>query len=185
MLENNPYKWWARDTSFQKFGRQIVGLLAVIWFGAYVTAFFGKRHMEAFIICFFIAYALHQAIKWLAALERTRQLITDKQSGALELLIVTPLRDDPVFTGQRRAYRKKVCGFLMLGSAVSLALLFIVIAEPANLQMRGRDQMIFAEVFLGGLLMLWLDLRVMEKLECLKHCAGKSIRGPCLLPLAS
>ena len=163
LLDANPYQWLAaRDTMFQKFGLRIVGLLAVIWFGAYVTAYFGKKHVEAFIVSFFAAYALHQAIKWLAALEITQQLIIDKQSGAFELLMVTPLQGESVFAGQRRAYRKKMRGSLFLGSMVSLALFIIIFAEPAKLQMQRKDQIIFAELFLGGLMMLWLDLRALE-----------------------
>jgi hypothetical protein len=174
MLDSNPYQWLvARDTSFQKFGLQLVGLLAVIWLGAYVTAFLGKKHVEAFVIAVFVAYALHQAIKWLAALEITRQLIIDKQSGALELIMVTPLPGDAVFTGQRRAYRNKLRVFLLLGSVVSLALVFIVFAESAKLQMQSKDQIIFAELFLGGLMMLWLDLRAMEDVGMAEALRGK------------
>jgi ABC-type transport system involved in multi-copper enzyme maturation permease subunit len=165
LLAVNPYQWLAaRDNSSRKFGWKIAGLLWTVFALATMTSIFSHEHIKPFIVCMFAGYALHQVVKWEGALEATRQIQTDRQSGAWELLLVTPLVEELILQGQRRAFRGKFLGLVSVASLVNISLAVMVLGFPKELQIHGKDRFIFLELFIGGLLALWLDFWTIEQL---------------------
>jgi hypothetical protein len=107
-----------------------------------------------FAITFLLAFALHALFKCMVITEATRRLSEDRQSGALELLLVTPLPPAAIIAGQKAALT-----WCFRSSKVMLAvmnLLLICLALSTG-PMGGSDRLIFVTMFIGGILLLFAD----------------------------
>jgi hypothetical protein len=155
----NPMYWLAtRDVSPRRMALRILVILLPLWLVFYVASYLINSRAETpFIICMFFAYGLHQIIKVFIATEASRRINEDRRSGALELLLVTPLPVRLILEGQmqalRRHFRKPMAVLVLL----NLALCFLVVTNNKGLSIRGEDLVIFLELFLGGIIMLVLD----------------------------
>ncbi len=129
-----------------------------LWAIFLLASFFVRKQAETpFIIALFSAYGLHLVVKVLIATEASRRMNQDRQSGALELLLATPLSVEAILSGQKRALLKHFLKPMALLAAVNLALCVTVITDSGPLHMRGEDQTIFLEILIGGILMLIAD----------------------------
>jgi len=162
LLEENPYLWLAsREKKSRRPAWAIFAAICGLWFCFLFAALKGSGSVPAFIACMFTAYALHQLFKSMVAAEATRQLSADRQSGALELLLVTPLTEEQIIEGQEVALAQR---FRRLGGllfTLNLCLCFAVLLFPEKLRMRGEEQIAFLELFLCGILMLLLDFKTL------------------------
>jgi hypothetical protein len=122
----------------------------------------GTRNIPAFVVCFVTAFGLHVLLKVLVAMEAGRRISEDRQSGALELLLVTTLPINAIIQGQRTALQRHFKRPILLLVALNAALIFTVLCFPGPLAMDGEDQMIFCELFLGGVLLLLLDFAALS-----------------------
>jgi ABC-type transport system involved in cytochrome c biogenesis permease component len=98
----------------------------------------------------------------MVALEATRQLSEDRRSGALELLLATPLPEAQILSGQKQALRRRSQGLQRVLLAVNVCMCLAVLARPKQLSMSPRDQAIFLELFLGGILALFVDFKALQ-----------------------
>lgn len=163
LLETNPYQWLAsRTRSFESLGRALLGLLMVIWFFCLVASVVRIDGKWAFVVCLLTAYAVHQAGKYLVALEAARQFSEDRRSGALELLLITPLPEAQILSGQKRALQRRSRGLRRLLLGVNVCMCLAVMTRSESLKMSPRDQAVFVEIFLGGTLVLWADFRALQ-----------------------
>jgi hypothetical protein len=143
-LEYNPFYWLtSRDRLPSRIATTTIGLLFLIWLGCYGGCYWstGRTRDTCFGIVMFLTYGIHQVLKALIAIEASRRLSDDRQSGALELLLVTPLPVSKILSGQRRA----------LGLTFRWPVIFVAIV---NLCM---FLLITGEKFIGGGLLLVLD----------------------------
>jgi ABC-type transport system involved in cytochrome c biogenesis permease component len=95
-------------------------------------------------------------------LEATRQLSEDRSSGALELLLVTPLPEAQILSGQKQALRRRSQGLQRVLLLVNAGMCVAVLARPEQLQMNSTEQAIFLELFLGGMLALFVDFKALQ-----------------------
>ena len=101
MLEVNPYFWRAARSRTKDL---------LVWILIMGAAFFwlatrpngGDGYFEVGRDIFVIVL-LHAALKWWVTSEACRYLSDDRRSGGLELLLSTPLREEEIVRGQRRA----------------------------------------------------------------------------------
>src|SRR6185436_11763696 len=99
-LGGNPfYSLASRDRSPQAITRVVLRSSLVFWFAFLLAAIFSAKHDPAFATCIFIAYGMHLFLKTLITVEASRRMSEDRQSGALELLLVTPLPVSVILTG--------------------------------------------------------------------------------------
>jgi hypothetical protein len=107
----------------------------------------------------YLAFGLHFAAKVLIATESGRRFHLDRQSGAMELLMVTPLPARDIVAGQRDALRKQFRPALWLISVVNVVTLVVIFATTLGGPGGMPSVEVFAmlEVFIGGMVMLWLD----------------------------
>jgi ABC-type transport system involved in multi-copper enzyme maturation permease subunit len=161
VLEPNPYHWLAsRSSSSELMGQLLFLLLCGVWAAFLVVSIAQKsRTHEAFVVCLFTTYGLHQVGKYFAALETSRQLSEDRLSGALELLLVTPLKESEIRAGHLSALRKRLGPLKALLALMNLAMFLTVLVFSRHLDMDRHDQTIFAELFLGGIVCLFADFR--------------------------
>jgi hypothetical protein len=185
----NPYLWLAsRPRSSEFTSRLLFLLLFAFWLVFLLVSLSLKSGKDAFIACLFSAYAVHQVGKYLAAVEATRQLSEDRQSGALELLLVTPLKESQIESGRSIALWRHLRPLLILLLFVNFGMCLAVWFFPENLSMRGRDQAVFTELFLGGALVLLSDFwalgRVGMPLALRARRHQRAVLATCLRVLA-
>jgi ABC-type transport system involved in cytochrome c biogenesis permease component len=162
-LDAGPYLWLAsRARSSDLLTRLLVGLLVVVWLCFLAPSLVLEDGRAAFVVCLFSAYAVHQVAKYLVALEAARQLSEDRRSGALELLLVTPLPEAQILTGQKHALRRRSRGLQRVLLLVNAGMCLAVLARPKQLQMSSTDQAVFLGLFLGGILVLFADFKALE-----------------------
>ena len=162
-LEVNPYLWLAsRVRACDSLGRALIALLIALWLCFLAPSVVLQDGKAAFVLCLFSAYAVHQVGKYLVALEATRQLSEDRKSGALELLLVTPLPETQILSGQAQALQKRSQGLQRVLLLVNAGMCMAVLARPKQLQMNSTEQAIFLELFLGGILMLYVDFKAFQ-----------------------
>src|SRR5262249_37537972 len=111
--------------------------------------------------------------KFMLASEATRQLNSDKLSGALELLLVTPLPEWQILQGQARALRNRFAGLFLLLFFVNFVLCGAMAILREKLHMSDKDQMIFIELFVGGMVMLFLDFQALSTVGMLVALRAK------------
>jgi len=121
-----------------------------------------SKTVVPFIVCFFTAFGLHVLLKVLIAMEAGRRISEDRQSGALELLLVTTLPVKAILEGQQTALRRNFKRPMLLLAALNGALILAVLSFPGPLRMDGEDQLIFCELFLGGTLLLLVDFAALS-----------------------
>jgi ABC-type transport system involved in multi-copper enzyme maturation permease subunit len=158
-LDYNPSYWLSCRDRFPSFAAKIIiGFLFLIWIGCYAGCYSSSARTRdtCFGIVMFMAYGIHQVLKALIAIEASRRLSEDRQSGALELLLVTPLSISKILSGQRRALRETFRWPMVQVALVNL-FLFLLITGKNPLHMGDNDRVVFCEMFIGGGILLLLD----------------------------
>ena len=89
-------------------------------------------------------------------MEASRRLSDDRRSGALELLLVTPLATEQILAGQRRALWGTFRGPMAMALATNVALFWVVVL-PNQLRMPAKAAVTFCEIFFGGAAMMLVD----------------------------
>ena len=158
-LDLNPFYWLSsRDRLPGLAAKVIIGFLFLIWIGCYAGCYLSNSRTRdtCFGIVMFLGYGIHQILKALIAIEASRRLSEDRQSGALELLLVTPLSIFKILSGQRRALRETYLWPMMLAALVNLCMLLLITGKNP-LGMHGDDRIIFCEMFIVGAIILPVD----------------------------
>lgn len=158
-LNYNPFYWLcSRDRLPNLLAKIIVVFLMLIWLGCYAGCYSARATTRdtCFGIVMFMGYGIHQVLKALIAIESSRRLSEDRQSGALELLLVTPLSIANILSGQRRALKETYRWPIALAAIVNLCLFLLVTGENP-MRMQGEARAVFCEMFIGGAVLLPLD----------------------------
>ncbi len=163
LLDKNPFQWVAnRDRRPQWIAWSVAGLLFVLWAGFLLGSLVknGKAANFCFGSVLVVTYGFHHALKWLVAIESSRRLSEDRRSGALELLLVTPISVDQIILGQRRALRSLFYGPILVAMAMNLGL-FIWLVSVDPLRIGSPNIVLLCELCLGGTIMLWVDFKAL------------------------
>lgn len=108
LLEVNPFFWvLARHRIKPVAVWLLLGLTALIWGVGLSTSPRDWQHEAAY---FFTAATLHTILKWWLVTEAARNLSVQRQSGALELLLSTPIDVKELVRGQIRALEWQFAG---------------------------------------------------------------------------
>lgn len=154
-----PYLWLlARDRRPRKLAFWAFAILLPIWLCFY-AAMWSRNGMGqglGFGVAMFMAFGMHQVLKCLVAAEASRQLSEDRQSGALELLLVTPLPTADIVAAQAsglwRAFRWAFIALTLVNAAM---LWFAATSEMFRHNSEGVGM--FVLIMLGGIVMLFMD----------------------------
>jgi ABC-type transport system involved in cytochrome c biogenesis permease component len=159
LLNQNPFHWLStRDRWPGWFAFLLLASLLLVWAGFLAGCFSNSARTKdtSFGIVMFMGYGIHQVLKCLIAIESTRRLSEDYHSGALELLLVTPISAHSILAGQRRALREIFFRPMVLALLCNAGLFWLIFwANP--MKMNDDDLGVFCEMYLGGAVMLLVD----------------------------
>jgi ABC-type transport system involved in multi-copper enzyme maturation permease subunit len=154
-LNANPFEWLAvRERTAGWFAFKTLLLLVCLWLIFFVASFFARNRDLPMAIAVYSSFVLHLVVKVLVAAEASRRMNQDRQSGALELLLATPITVGAILSGQMRALWRQFAPSLVLLGVVNMALAMAVLTwEHIPSEITG----IFIEIFLGGAVVLVAD----------------------------
>jgi ABC-type transport system involved in multi-copper enzyme maturation permease subunit len=159
LTDQNPFHWLALgDRGGQSAMNRMLILLGVLWVVTLVLSAIRKGAFNGEFACF-LAFGLHFAAKVLIASESGRRFHQDRQSGALDLLLVTPLPVEQIVAGQRAALRKqfgRALWAISVVNLVTLAFALVMDSRPPN-RLDSEEVIDLGTVFGGGVVVLWLD----------------------------
>ena len=116
------------DRAGQSALNRLLILLGLLWFGTVVLSTERSLMGMYFSFTLMLTFGLHFAAKILIASESGRRFHQDRQSGAMELLLATPLPTEEIVNGQRDALRIQFHRALWLISIVNVLTLLAGIA---------------------------------------------------------
>jgi ABC-type transport system involved in cytochrome c biogenesis permease component len=175
LADKNPFLWLALgDRAGQSAMKRMLVLLGLLWAVTLVLSADRPRGPMYFSFAVMLVFGLHFAAKVLIAVESGRRFHQDRQSGALELLLVTPLPVEDIVNGQREALRrqfKPAVGAICLVNVLTLWFSFTMTASSGG--MPPDESFIFVEIFLGSTVVLWLDASALSWLGMWRGLTAK------------
>ena len=112
MLETNPFYWLtARDRLKAAFVWGFLGACGLLWLWGFLAFKRGWLDQGVYVVT---AFLIHSVLKLWVASEACRRLCMDRRSGALELLLSTPLTVKKILNGQMLALWQQFAGPLFV-----------------------------------------------------------------------
>ena len=160
LRDSRPFLWLAtRDGRPRAMALWAFLLLTPAWVYLYPTILFNPNRPQntvEFVILMLLTYGMHLILKCLVAAEASRRFSEDRASGALELLLVTPLRPAEIVASQFRGVWLSFRWCFLVLTLLNL-LLLVWVLEMDMLGRGGEPQTVFSVIFVGGLVMLFVD----------------------------
>ena len=163
VLENNPYEWSMLRSAREARSLGALMHILIMFFAVMLAASLFTTHWEeGFITAFFTALAIHVLAKLRFSIEATRQIHLDRQSGALELLLVTTFPGRAIVQGHQQALRALAQKPLFLLVGINLVLELCVLGAPGRLHMDEHATVMFTIFFIGGMLLACADFSALR-----------------------
>jgi len=182
--ERAPLAWLAGRQLAQGFWLRGVRGAIVIFFAVMLVISVTTSFWEGgYIMAFCSAYGLHLLTRVQLALAATRHLNEGRRSGALELVLTTPVQEVEVVRAHhqslKRAFRRPLLLLLGMNGLLELA----VFLFPRHLHMGGGAWAIFSSFFIGGAVITmadfvtlrWLGLRESLRSPTQLKAAGRAL----------
>lgn len=167
LLEINPFYWLAAR---ERFKFVLVWLVLVgatlLWLAGLAD---DSRNWLNEGIYVFTALAAHTVFKSWIAMEAPRRLGTDRRSGALELLISTPLSVNEILRGQWRALARQFGAAAVIVCVVDF--LFLGLGLKHNYSAGDREM--WSAIWLSGIIVFILDLVTIPPVAVWLSLAGR------------
>jgi ABC-type transport system involved in cytochrome c biogenesis permease component len=143
-LERNPVFWLL---SRQPCVRLYPWILLATMIGIWLWAFSLERQMFTLHTTIMIGYVTHFLFKWWVATVACRNFAEDRESGAMESLLSTPLPVKAILRGAWLASRRLFGWPIFMLAVLQLGLLWVGLRQPARVGDSGELAfMIFANV---------------------------------------
>lgn len=152
LLDANPFLWLAgRHRRRGQYVWFFLASMAVIW----VWAFFNFRSfVYSWNVAFGLLFLVHAGLKVWWGTEGCLRLGEDRRSGALELILTTPLDTHQVLRGHWLAMRGMFLGPGLALLVAEMIMLWIAIDSPEH---RSSDTPLVFAAWMGGIGLLLLD----------------------------
>jgi ABC-type transport system involved in multi-copper enzyme maturation permease subunit len=161
----SPYEWAVlRQAQVPAAFRILTLFLVTLHLIMCAASVLTSRYQACLITAMFSALALHVVTKIRLAIEATRQLHQDRQAGALELLLVTPLPEQSILDGHQRAIRSLSRKSWLLLVSLNLLMELMVLLCSDQLHISGNDSTAFSVLFIGGAVLAWGDIPALTAL---------------------
>lgn len=158
VLTENPFLWLAtREVRLTRLVFGLFALLLPLWGFLYYRLLDEGRFNGAFLApLLLITFGMHIIFKCVLTVEVTRRFCEDRQSGALELLLATPLTVLEIIAGQKKAIWQLFRGGFVFLTLLNLAILYFV-KTSSDFSRDSEGAGIFCLMLIGGIFVLWLD----------------------------
>ena len=160
LRDSRPFLWLAtRDGRPRGMAHWAFLILTPVWIYLYAMIFgLGSRAMNGVYvpILILLTYGMHLILKCLVAAEASRRFSEDRASGALELLLVTPLRPAEIVASQFRGVWLSFRWCFLALTLMNLASLAWVLGTDI-FGSNGEPQRVFTVICIGGLMLLFVD----------------------------
>lgn len=159
LRNDRPFYWLAtRDRLPKVWADLCLGALLPFWLLCFCGIFVAPRGTadNCFSATMFMSYGLHLIYKCLVAVEASRRLSEDWHSGALELLLATPLQPREIRQAQQDAVWDAFAWPRRMLVGMNLLLVWMM-AGPNPLEIPGEPLRIISLMLLGGIALLYLD----------------------------
>ena len=162
LLAVNPFRWLAVRDRISRISFWIAaGVVAPFWVAFLHALMANPRNrttqMVSSEILTFITFGFSLTLKCLVASESSRRLNDDRRSGALELMLVTPLSERKIVAGQQRA----IWDIFLVPMALLAGLFVILGIIYARLMTMIPDHDIFVMIVVGNVVVLAADIFAM------------------------
>ena len=114
----------------------------------------------------FMAFLMHTLLKLWVTIETPHAISEDKQNGALELLLVTPLSESDIVQGQYKALYRQFLGPTIMVLAIDLAFLIYSWADMST-----RSDSWTRALLIAGMVGLVADLPTLAR-----YCLAQAVR---------
>lgn len=123
LLDKNPIEWLVnREPIRVRYVWIVVSLFVLGWFGGKSLSNWTWWRWDVTLA---FTFALNSVIKFMIALESPRQLMEDRRSGSLELILSTPITERQILTGYFRAVRSQFAKPIVLVLLLEILLFWI------------------------------------------------------------
>ncbi len=109
--------------------------------------------------CILITFGLHLIVKGMIAMQASRRLCEERRSGALELLLITPLEPWTILDGLWAALRKQFAGLLLLLMTMNVLLVWVM--TSGSMRMPQDVIATFTLILLGGAVLAVVDFNAL------------------------
>jgi hypothetical protein len=158
LREENPFAWLARGDRAARAGWfRVLAVPGVLWLLCLAMTL-SRNGENYFVFVIMLLLGMHFIVKAMIAIESGRRFHQDRQSGAMELLLATPLSEMDIIAGQRQGLGSQYDGALLaitLANIISIFDFFILTASHGA--GNGEEGAMFLEVLVGGTVVLWTD----------------------------
>ena len=156
MLDQNPFFWLAgRDRLKARYVWFFLGSMILLWIAGFVAM---RESIFDWEVSCFVHFMIHGFLKiWLTS-ETCSRFVEDRRSGALELLLSSPLRVPEIARGQDLALRRQFARPILAVVTIDLLLLFIGIKSFRH----GISPLDMTLMVCAGLIVLLADLMALK-----------------------
>jgi ABC-type transport system involved in cytochrome c biogenesis permease component len=153
-LDLNPFYWIAARARGQSTALYL--LLGGIGVYCFIDFWIDPKNRIGAFNWIAPAIILHSIVKLWIALAAGRRFVEDRRSGALELILSTPLSERAIIHGQWRALLRQFLGPVALVLVVEVLLFFFCQAAAGNSP--GREKWLNAGLFVAGVIVFLTDV---------------------------
>lgn len=169
LLDRNPFLWLAsRERIKPRYAWVIVGFFALLFLWVY-DQFPEMLYDPATPLT--IIFLVHFSLKIWVASEVCNRLIADRRSGALELLLSTPLSVPDIALGQELALRRIFRRPALVLTLVEVALAFLIL-KSGRADISASNLVLLYGSALAG---LWMDMWALKWVGLWLSLFGKSM----------
>jgi len=156
LLAHDPYEWVVtRDRFGQATIAGVLCLFLAVWVCCYVLACRTQTNWTL-ATTLYVPFGIHLILKIQIAVAATRPLHADRASGALELLLCTPVAPASVLRGFNRALQRQLWGIFGVISVMTGGMIGLIQRQDRNI-MDGPERLMAVGVMLTGFGLLVLD----------------------------
>ncbi len=154
LLNINPFLWLAARDPFKiTFLWAVLILFGTLWIWGLAT---WPKEWASIPVYIFTAVLLHTILKFWITSEACYRFVQDRKSGALELLLSTPISVNEILHGQKLALLRQFAGPAVFILVVDLVFLFAGLQEQE--MNNTEDYSLWVMMWLSGMTVFVMDL---------------------------
>lgn len=156
-LNINPCYWLSlRDSKGLRMVKIALFVLGGMWMLCYLVALAQRNTEVGFTFCFLGTFIIQIIVKLALAGEASRRFVEDRASGAMELLLGTPMPTRNVWEGQSKGLAERF-RWMVFASVVPNILLLFMMFFSGSMHMSAEDAWHFGRMLALSAVLMYTD----------------------------